>query len=89
MKPLVKNLLILLVAFFVLGTLLSLWNGSQKPAQQISFNQLASEVKDGKIDKIAINKDELDITLKDKTKQATTKETGQPLTELLTNFNIS
>jgi cell division protease FtsH len=89
MKPLVKNLLILLVAFFVLGTLLSLWNGSQKPAQQISFNQLASEVKDGKIDKIAINKDELDITLKDKTKQATTKETGQPLTELLTNLGVA
>lgn len=88
MKPLFKNLLILLVAFLILGTLLSLWNNNQKPAQQISFGQLASEIKDGKIDKIVIKKDDLDVTLKDNSKQATTKETGQPLTELLVNLGV-
>ncbi|MCX6793227.1 MAG: ATP-dependent zinc metalloprotease FtsH [Candidatus Falkowbacteria bacterium] len=88
MKPLVKNFLILLVAFLFLGALLSLWNGNTKKPDSIALGQVASEIKDGKVDKIDINKDELNISLKDGSKQIATKETGQPLTELLAGFGV-
>jgi len=88
MKPLVKNFFILLVAFLVLGALLSLWSGNNKKSEPISLAQLASEIKEDKVDKIDINKDELKISLKDGTKQLAIKEAGQPLTELLTGFGV-
>jgi len=89
MKLLLRNFFIILVAFLLLGALLSLWTSRQSQITEISIGQLVSQIKDDKVEKIDINKDKLDIVLKDGTKQSATKETGQPLTELLSSLGVS
>lgn len=89
MKLLLRNFFIILVAFLLLGALLSLWTSRQNQITEISIGQLVSQIKDDKVEKIDINKDKLDIVLKDGTKQSATKETGQPLTELLSSLGVS
>ncbi len=89
MKPLVKNFFIFFVAFLLLATLLSMWSGKKDQPAAISFNQMAAEMKDNKVDAISVDKETLNITLKDGTKQRTVKESGQPLTELLASLGVS
>ncbi len=89
MKSLVRNFFIFLVAFLLLGTLLSLWNGSKEKPEEISFGQLAAQAQEDKIEKISVVKDSLAITLKDGKKQAAVKEAGQPLTELLASLGVA
>jgi len=89
MKSLVRNFFIVLVAFLLIGTLLSLWNGNKEKPEEISFGQLAAQAQEGKIEKISVVKDTLAITLKDGKKQAAVKEAGQPLTELLASLGVA
>lgn len=88
MKPLVKNLFILLVAFLFLGALLSLWQSDKNSVEQISLNQLASEIKEDTVEKIDVKENQLKVFLKDGKEQLATKEAGQPLTELLAGLGV-
>ncbi len=90
MKSLVKNLFIFFVAFLLLAAVVSLWSGKKTEIESINFNQLATEVKSGQVASIDVNKDELQITLKEgDKKQKVTKESGQPVTELLAALGVS
>lgn len=90
MKSLVKNLFIFFVAFLLLAAVVSLWSGKKTDVESINFNQLATEVKSGQVASIDVNKDELQITLKEgDKKQKVSKESGQPVTELLAALGVS
>lgn len=88
MKSLAKNLFILLLVFVACGVLLSLWSNSQQKPEQVTLSQVASAIKEDKVQKIVITKDTLKVTLKDNKAQSANKETNQPLTEALANLGV-
>jgi cell division protease FtsH len=89
MKNLLRNLFVMLVAFLLLGTLLSLWGNTKSKPEEIAFAQLAAQAQSDSIEKISVVKDRLEVTLKDGRKQVAIKESGQPLTELLSSLGVS
>ncbi len=88
MKTIFKNLAWVILGFIFIGGLLSLWSDNKAKIETIGFDRLVSEISEDKVQKIQINNDTLAITLKDGTKQTATKESGQPLSELLSNLGI-
>lgn len=88
MKNIFKNIGILILTFLVLGALLSLWSGSATKPEAVGFERLATEVKNDNVAKIEIDNNQLFLTLKDGTEQSVTKESGQPLSELLVNLGV-
>lgn len=88
MKNIFKNIGILLLTFLVLGALLSIWNGNQSQPETVGFERLATEVKNDNVAKIEIIGEKVNLTLKNKEEKVLTKETGQPLSELLTNLGV-
>ncbi len=89
MKRLLKNFFIVIVCALVLASLVSLWNTKGDQPQPVGLQQLVREISEDKVQSIAVKGDTLDITLKDKSRQTATKESGQPLSELLANFGVS
>ncbi|HRH32833.1 MAG TPA: ATP-dependent zinc metalloprotease FtsH [bacterium] len=89
MKNIVKNIAILLFAFIFLGALFSLWSNEGTKENIIGFQELVTEIKNEKVASIEIDTDTLHISLKDGSKQTATKESGQPLSELLSNLGVS
>lgn len=88
MKNIFKNIGILVLTFLLLGTLLSFWNEGNKSGEIVGFDRLATEIKSDSVAKIEIEGDTLHISLKDGSVQTSTKETGQPLSELLANLGV-
>ncbi len=89
MKKILKNFFLVLIAFLVLGSLISLWNAGGAKPEAVGLQQLVREINEDKVKSISVKGDTLDISLKDDVKQVATKESGQALSELLTNFGVS
>lgn len=82
----------IIFVIILVGAYFALSNGGQKP-EQVSFTQLVSEVKDGKVDKIEVNSDKLLVTLKteegkDPVIQEAQKESESSLSETLINYGV-
>ncbi len=88
MKYLFKNLLIALLAFLTIAGLFALLNESDEKPEEISLNQLVSQINQEEVSKIVIKGDKLEVELKDGAKQIAVKERESSLTESLKNFNV-
>ncbi len=76
-----------LILFFVAGTLSML--GGTGASKDVPISTLAQEIKDGKVEKIKVNGETLEITLVDGDKQRSRKEADGQLTETLINLGVS
>lgn len=88
MKNFLKNLIIILLVFLVISGVVMLFNSPSQPAQNISLNELATQINDGKVKSIQESGDNLTITLNDDTKETSRKEPSAPLTETLKNYGV-
>ena len=88
MKNLTKNFFIILILFFLVSGIFSMLGSSQNNVKEITLTELAHQINDGKVDKIVVSDQTLEISLKDKTQEKTTKETEAGLTESLKNYGV-
>ncbi len=88
MKGLLKNFAIVILVFIFLGALISLWGGNGVKPETIGFERLAQEINEDKVEAVTVEGDTLNISLKDGGKQTASKESGQPLSELLINLGV-
>ena len=87
-KGLIKNILIIILIFFVLGSVFGLFNISKESIEEISITQLADEVNQGKIKEIKVLKNDISIIYKDDTEALSKKETGETLSQALIGYGV-
>ena len=88
MKKITKQLLIFIVFFVLIGLLFS-FGSSAKKTEDISLEKLVTQITNSEVTSIDVNKDILNIKLKNGTEEKSRKEAGQSLTELLNNFGVT
>jgi len=88
-NPLLKNFVLVIVIFLVIGGAFSLFYFPEKTPNQISISQLISDINQDKISKITISGDQLAIDYTDKSTAISMKESNSTLPELLTNLGVN
>lgn len=89
MKILTRNILIAFLVLFALAGLFSLLVKPEQPPKNIIFSELVTMINEDKIQKIAVEKNNLTVELKDGTKAEAKKESESSLTETLKNYGTS
>ncbi len=89
MKNIFKNFSLVIAVFLVLASVSLLFqNNDQKPTE-ISMSDFVAKVQNGEVAKVVVNGDSLEIESVDGEKLTAKKETGESLTTLLKNYNLS
>jgi cell division protease FtsH len=88
MKYLIKNLLIAFLAFLTIAGFFALVNGPGEKPKEISLTQLVEQINQEQVSTIIIKGDQLEVELKDNTKEKATKEKESSLTESLKNYGV-
>jgi cell division protease FtsH len=88
MKNLAKNLVIVLVVFFVISGIVMVYNTPVQKVNDVTLNELANQINDGKVKEIQVEGDKLNITLIDDTKEKSRKEVESSLSESFKNYGV-
>ncbi len=89
MKNLFKNLGIIIVVFLILAGLLSLYQSpAQKKPKEVGIGEIIEKIDQGQVSEIIVKGNELEVTLKDKTKLKAEKEPADSLSTLLKNYEV-
>ena len=86
---LLKNFVLVVIIFLVVGGVFSLFYLPEETPNQISISQLISDINQGKINKITISGDQLAIDYADESTAASMKESNSTLSELLINLGVN
>lgn len=89
MRNFLKNLIIVLLVFFVISGIVMLFNAPAPEIKNIALNELATQINDGGVKEIMVEGDVLNITLTDDTKEKSRKEAESSLSESLTNYGVN
>jgi cell division protease FtsH len=87
-KSLLKNFIYILGIFFLISAVFSLITASGKETKNIGLGELALQINEEKVEKIIVNGNDLEITLKDKVSELSRKESEASLTETLKNYGV-
>ena len=87
MSNLVKNFIIILLVFLIVSGLFTLFT-KDTSTKEISLNELAQQINEGKVKSITVNENDLKIILQDGTKEISHKESESGLTESLKNYGV-
>ncbi|PKM88105.1 cell division protein FtsH [Candidatus Falkowbacteria bacterium HGW-Falkowbacteria-2] len=88
MKSLFKNFALFFLVFLVIAAIFSAFsqmNGTTK----VGIETLISQIDQEQVSSMSVSGNEIEVTLKDGTTQTVQKETGESLSTLLSNFEIS
>ncbi|OGD24303.1 cell division protein FtsH, partial [Candidatus Azambacteria bacterium RBG_16_47_10] len=88
MKSFVKNLVYAILVFVVLSALFSLMRAPKDAIETVALSQLAAQVNEGIVKEIAVENNDLSITLSDGKKESAKKENEASLTESLKNYGV-
>lgn len=90
MPTLIRNFFIVFVVLVIIAGGLSMLSGAKETTEDVGINTLVTEVTQGEVKRIEIDRDMLHVTLNDETrkKQEVKKEFGEPLSDLLTNYGV-
>ncbi|OIO52823.1 cell division protein FtsH [Candidatus Uhrbacteria bacterium CG_4_10_14_0_8_um_filter_58_22] len=88
-KYLTKNLIISVVVFLVIAAILSTYSLKNDQPNEIQVSQLVSQIEADEVKSVTVRGDELQIELKDGTKEKTQKEPGESFTTLLANYQVT
>jgi cell division protease FtsH len=86
MSNLVKNLISVLLIFLIISAVFALFSPSLEKTKQIDFSQLVADLNQGKIKKISVSSNDLEITYQDGTLATSLKETEGTLSQSLVNY---
>lgn len=89
MKNLIKNFLVIFIVFLVIASLFSLYEDKDKQeVEKIGIETLINQINNEEVASIEVMGTELNIILKNETKEIAKKESGETLSELLNNFGV-
>lgn len=83
-----NSFMVLIVIALFISAFALIFNGSQKPSEEITFSTFVQEIKSGTIHKIDVNKNKILIELVDGKKQYTFKEPGTSIYEILPRTGV-
>ena len=86
-KKIPKQLIYLVVSIVVLGGLLAVASYSEKKPTQVSLSQVIEQTSQDKVEKIEVDGDQLNVTLKDGTKELSYKEKSANLKDYGLDYN--
>lgn len=89
MNKLVKNLAIMFLVFLIISGIFSIYASPFEKAKQVSLSELVGQIGEGKVGSIKIAGNNLEIVLKDGTKETSLKEQEGSLTETLKNYGVA
>ncbi len=89
MKKFIKNLLIASFIFLVIAGIFSLTIGDTEEAAPVSLSKVAEQINAGRVEKIEISENRLEITLKDGGRESATKQPESSFTEQMTNLGVA
>ncbi len=89
MKPLSKNLIIFFLVVLALGVIFSSYNLKGDEPEVIGTSDLVEKITNNEIDRIEVEEDTLSIFALDETEYEVKKESGESLSDLLTNYGIT
>lgn len=89
MKAFIKNLIIVFVIFLTVAGVFALFSQPLEKQEDISLTQLVQEINQGRVEKITVTGNELDISFRDGTKAKSRKETEIALSESLFNYKVN
>lgn len=90
MKPLSKNLIILVLSLVVIGTIFSAANVKREaPPETIGVTALVEKINQDQITKIEVQEDTLSAFTADNTEFSIKKESNESLSELLANYGVT
>jgi cell division protease FtsH len=88
MSNFTKNILWAVVTLIVIALLFSLFATPAKAPTQLSLSTLVTDINAGSVQKISVNGDELDITMKDGSAAVSQKEDESGVTDTLKNLGV-
>jgi len=88
MKNIFKNFLILFLILVAVGAIFSLFNKNDQNIEKISIIKLVQEINNEEVTSIIVKGNELNILLKNNTKQLSKKELNESLSEVLKNYEV-
>ena len=83
------NILSIVLIFLILITAYSMVMESRKDIEEVSISQLATDIKQGDVEKINVEEGDLKIFYADDTEKKSKKETEAALSETLRNYGVS
>ncbi|MFA6393995.1 MAG: ATP-dependent zinc metalloprotease FtsH [Patescibacteria group bacterium] len=92
MSNLIKNFFIFFLIFVLIISLFSVFqngfNTGKKP-ETVGIPALVGQINNGEVDKISVEGDSLEITLKDGKKESVKKEIGESFSDIVKNYGIA
>ncbi len=88
MNQFLKNFLLIIVIFLVLGGIFSVSYSPAEKTPEISLTQLVGEINQDTVSKITIAGSQLEITYKDNKKSISKKETASSLSQSLADYGV-
>ncbi|MFH1225713.1 MAG: ATP-dependent zinc metalloprotease FtsH [bacterium] len=89
MNGLIKNLFLLFTVFLFIAAIFSLYNPPSETTQAIGLNIFLQQIANEEIRDIAVEGNQLKITLNSGQLETLQKETSEPLSDLLKNYNVA
>lgn len=89
MKSLSKNIFIFLLVVLAIGIALSGYSIQNVGPETISTSALVEKIQNDEVERIEVREDNLTIYGTDETEFKAKKESGEPLSDLLTNYGVS
>ncbi|MBA3679354.1 ATP-dependent metallopeptidase FtsH/Yme1/Tma family protein [Candidatus Saccharibacteria bacterium] len=87
LKKIPKQLIYIVVGIFVLGVVLAFASYNEKKPNQVSLSRLIEQTNQGQVEKIEVDGDQLNVVLKDNSKEISTKERSANLSDYGLDYN--
>src|SRR3990167_9789128 len=89
MNPIIKNVIVFLVAMIAVGAFFSLYTAGPQKSETVGIEMLIGQIKNEQVKKIEVKGETLAIELSDGKKELAHKEPGESFSTLLKNFDVS
>jgi cell division protease FtsH len=88
MDKYIKNLTPYFFLLLLLFGIVVLYQGPEQKVKDVSLNELVNQINNDQVESIAVQGNQLEIVLRDQTRQRASKENEASLTETLTNYGV-
>jgi len=89
MSNLYKNIVWAIIAMIMISLIFSVVLENNQGSETASINEIVQKIKAGEVSRIAVNGNNLEVTLKDETQVVSKKESETGLTETLLNLSVT
>lgn len=88
MKNLIKNFAIFFAIFILIAALFSIYGPTSKAPDRVGIEVFINQIENGEVDKVIVEGAEMTVTLKNGTEETVKKESGETLSELISNYGV-